>query len=96
VLTSLGVAPSLATFSRLEVLMNAAIVAAVSPAGLDGAVAGGRAWAAYRFVAAVLIETIHGLLLPARSASFGDVVANTAGMLAGSVLFLMIRPLRHG
>jgi hypothetical protein len=33
VLTSLGVAPSLATVSRLEVLMNAAIVAPVSLLG---------------------------------------------------------------
>jgi hypothetical protein len=52
-LTSIGVAPSLATLSRLEVLMNAAIVAPVSllarsrsPRRLA------RAWAAYGFVAA--------------------------------------------
>jgi VanZ family protein len=78
--------------------MNAAIVAPVS---LLGSMAfpqvGWRAWTAYGFVAAVLIETIQGVLLPARSASFSDVVANTAGMLAGAVLFLAIRPmLRHG
>jgi VanZ family protein len=55
------------------------------------------AWTAYGFVAAVLVETIQGVLLPTRSASFGDVVANTAGMLLGAVLFLPIRPmLRHG
>jgi hypothetical protein len=58
---------------------------------------GWRAWPAYGFLAAVLIETIQGVLLPAPSASFGDVVAHTAGMLAGAVLFLAIRPmLRHG
>ena len=78
--------------------MNAAIVAPVS---LLGSMAfprvGWRAWTAYGFVAAVLIETIQGVLLPARSASFGDVVANTAGMLLGAVLFLGISPmLRHG
>jgi hypothetical protein len=79
--TSLGVAPSLATFSRLEVLMKAAIVAAVSLLGsMPFPRAGWRAWPAYGFVAAVLIEMIHGVLLPARAASFGGVVANTAGM----------------
>jgi hypothetical protein len=61
VLTSLGVAPSLATFSRLDVLMNAAIVAPVS---LFGSMAfpqvGWRGWTAYGFVAAVLVENGSG------------------------------------
>jgi hypothetical protein len=33
------------------------------------------------------------VLLPARSSSFGDVVANKAGMLLGAVLFLGISPM---
>jgi VanZ family protein len=79
-------------------MMNAAIVAAVSL--LDSmafsrvAGATGRRTASW---APVLIETVQGVVLPARSASFGDVVANTAGMLLGAVLFLPIRPmLRQG
>jgi hypothetical protein len=61
-LTSIGVAPSLANFSGIEVLMNAAIVAAVSLLG-SIAFSGGRL-AGVRFVAAVLIETIQ-VVLPA-------------------------------
>jgi VanZ family protein len=98
VLTSLGVAPSLATFSRLDVLMNAVIVAAVSVLGsMAFSRLGWRAWPDCRFVAAVLIETIQGVLRPVRPASFADVVANTAGMLLGDVLYFPICPmLRQG
>jgi hypothetical protein len=71
VVTSVGVAPSLATFSRLEVLMNAAIVAAVNLLGsMAFSRVGWRAWPAYCFVAAVLIETIQGVLPPARPGCF--------------------------
>jgi hypothetical protein len=42
VLTLLDVAPSLATFSKLEVLMKAAIIAPRQRSGLDGVPAGGR------------------------------------------------------
>jgi hypothetical protein len=65
-LTSIGVAPSLATFSRLNVLMNAAIVAQRSR--LDGVPACRLAdLDGDGFVAAVLVETVLGVLLPARS-----------------------------
>jgi glycopeptide antibiotics resistance protein len=43
-------------------------------------------WTAYGFVIAVAIETVQGVALPERSASFADVVANTLGACAGALL----------
>lgn len=44
----------------------------------------------------VLIELVQGMLLPGRSASGSDVVANTAGALVGLVLAHLLRHLaRH-
>jgi hypothetical protein len=98
VLTSLGVAPSLGTFSRFEVLMNAAIGAAVSL--LARWRSRGWAGAPSRRTAswlAVLIETIQGVLLPARWRPSATWSRTRPGMLLGAVLFLTIRPmLRHG
>jgi hypothetical protein len=56
-LTSIGVPPSLATFSQLDVLMNAAIIAVSLLGWMAFPRMGCRTWPAYRFVAAVLIET---------------------------------------
>jgi VanZ family protein len=44
----------------------------------------------------VSVEVLQGLVLPGRQAAYSDVVANTAGILVGAVLYRAIRPmLRH-
>ena len=48
-------------------------------------------WTAYTFAIAVGIEFAQGLLLPARTASFADVVANTLGGLAGAAVAGVVR-----
>ena len=86
-LVRVGVPVHLVTFDRLEVLMNAAIVAPVTfLASLAWPARSWRDWTAFGFVLAVLVEVSQGLLLPGRQAAFSDVVANTAGALAGAAL----------
>jgi glycopeptide antibiotics resistance protein len=41
-------------------------------------------WVAWAFVLSCAVELSQGLFLPARSAQFVDVVANTLGALAGA------------
>ncbi len=54
-------------------------------------------WTAYGFVAALLVEVVQGVLLPDRSATYVDVVANTLGALLGSAAaHLVHRCLRPG
>jgi glycopeptide antibiotics resistance protein len=87
-----GAPPALTSFDRLEVLMNAVIVApATFLAALVVPRFGWRDWTCFGFVAAVTVEAAQGLLLPGRQASFSDVVANTAGALAGAVLLQVLR-----
>jgi len=86
VLDAVGIPSGITTFDRLEVLMNAVIVA---PATFLAALAvprfNWRDWTCFGFVASVAVEAVQGLLLPGRQASFSDVVANTAGALLGAV-----------
>ncbi len=83
----LGVPVRLVTFTRLEVLMNAVIVAPVTMlASLVWPRWSWRDWTAGGFLVALLVEGVQGLLLPGREAAFSDVVANTAGALAGALL----------
>jgi glycopeptide antibiotics resistance protein len=53
-----------------------------------------RDWTAYAFVISGLVELIQGLVLPHRTATFVDVVANTLGGLGGAVAVLALRRLR--
>ncbi|WP_051276784.1 VanZ family protein [Marmoricola sp. URHB0036] len=80
------------TFTRVEVLMNAVIIAPVS---LLGSRVWPRLrwqdWTAYGFVGASTVELIQGVLLPGRHASFSDIVANTIGALLGAVLYRRLR-----
>jgi glycopeptide antibiotics resistance protein len=88
----IGAPQELTSFDRLEVLMNAVIVApATFLASLVLPQYGWRDWTCFGFVAAVTVEGAQGLLLPGRQASFSDVVANTAGALAGAVLLHGVR-----
>ena len=83
----LGAPPTLVTYVRAEVVMNAVIIAPVS---FLGSTVFPRLrwqdWTAYAFLGAVTVEMVQGLVLPQRQASFSDIVANTAGALLGAVL----------
>ena len=74
-------------FARVEVLMNAVIIA---PLSFLGSRVWPRLrwqdWTAYAFVGATTVELVQGLLLPGRQASFSDIVANTFGALLGALL----------
>jgi glycopeptide antibiotics resistance protein len=86
-LTSAGLPEQLVAFNRLEVLMNAAIVAPVTfLASLVWPAWTWRDWTAAGFVFAVGVELAQGLLLPGRQAAFSDVVANTTGAMAGALV----------
>jgi hypothetical protein len=91
-LVRVGVDGPLVTYDRLEVVGNALIVV---PVALLGSVIRPswtwRDWTALAFVASLAVETAQGLLLPERQAAFSDVVANTAGALAGALLFRLLR-----
>jgi glycopeptide antibiotics resistance protein len=93
-LGSLGVPDRLVGFDRLEVLMNAVIMV---PLGFLGSAVflgtGWRTWAAYGFVGSLVVELLQALVLPARQASWSDVVANTLGLLTGAMLFAAIGPM---
>ena len=87
-----GAPHRLTSYDRLEVVMNAVIVApATFLASMVVPRFGWRDWTCFGFVAALTVEAAQGLLLPGRQASFSDVVANTAGALIGSALFAGLR-----
>jgi glycopeptide antibiotics resistance protein len=85
--TTLGFSPETANQSRAELLCNALILMPVSALGsLVWPRTTWRDWTAYSFVIAGTVELVQGLLLPERTASFDDVVANTLGGLGGAVV----------
>jgi glycopeptide antibiotics resistance protein len=97
-LTSLGAPSRLVTYPRLEVVMNAAIVAPVTFLGsLSFPSWSWRDWTAAGFLVAVGVELAQGLLLPGRQATFSDIVANTmgafAGALVGALVVTLVRPM---
>jgi glycopeptide antibiotics resistance protein len=96
-LREVGVSPAVASFSHLEVATNVALVV---PLSFLGSLVVNRwtwrDWTAWTFVGAVVVESLQGLLLPGRTATFSDVVANTLGGLVGACLasgLLSSRPL---
>jgi glycopeptide antibiotics resistance protein len=94
VLSSLGVPSRLVTDPRLEVVMNAAIVAPVTFLGsLSFPSWSWRDWTAAGFLVAVVVELAQGLLLPDREATFSDIVANTVGALVGALVVALVRPM---
>ena len=91
VLSSLGFPAKFVTYPRLEVLMNAAIVAPLTfLASLSWPSWSWRDWTAAGFLVAVAVELAQGLLLPGRQAAFSDIVANTAGALAGALVGALV------
>jgi glycopeptide antibiotics resistance protein len=90
--TGVGVPERIATESRVEFVLNAVILMPVSALGsLRWPRTTWRDWTAYAFVIAGAVELMQGLFLPARSAAFVDVVANTLGGLGGAVAVALVR-----
>lgn len=95
--TSVGFSPETATQARAEFLCNAAILAPVSALGsLVWTSTTWRDWTAYAFVIAGSVELVQGLLLPNRTASYIDIVANTLGGLVGALVVLVVRTFHAG
>ena len=94
VLSSMGMPSRLVTYPRLEVVMNAAIIAPVTFLGsLSFPSWSWRDWTAAGFLVAVVVELAQGLLLPDREATFSDIVANTMGALVGALVVALVRPM---
>jgi len=75
-----------------EFLCNVAILAPVSALGsLVWRRTTWRDWTAYTFVLAGTVELVQGLVLPDRTPSAIDIVANTLGGLVGAVAVLAAR-----
>lgn len=88
----LGVPDHLVTQARAEFLANALILMPVSALGsLVWPRTTWRDWTAYAFIIASAVEVAQGLLLPQRSATFADVVANTLGGLGGAAAVALTR-----
>jgi glycopeptide antibiotics resistance protein len=86
-LYDLGVPYHLAPQLRLEFLMNAVIIAPVPFLGsMILPQYTWRDWTALGFTGALTVEALQGLLLPDRSATYTDVVANTLGAFIGAGL----------
>jgi hypothetical protein len=84
------------TQARAEFLCNALIVVPVSALGsLVWPRTRWQDWTAWAFVGASLVELTQGVLLPARTASYADIVANTLGALLGALVVLASRALRR-
>lgn len=85
-LAAIGAPADLIRFDRLEILMNALIIAPVSFFGsLLLPRWTWRDWTAWVFAGATAVELIQGLLLSDRIAQFSDIVANTSGALLGAI-----------
>jgi hypothetical protein len=75
------------TFTWVEVLMNVVIIAPlVFLCSMVWPRLSWQQWAAYGFLGAIAVELLQGLLLPDRSASFSDIVANGTGATIGAVV----------
>jgi hypothetical protein len=86
--TRAGLPAPLVEPSRVEFVCNVLILMPLSLLGsvllprLDW-----RDWTAYGFVLSGTVELLQAVLLPDRSATFSDVVANTSGILMGAVAY---------
>lgn len=88
----LGVSPLRATQERAELVANVLLLMPLSTLGsLVWPRSTWRDWAAWSFVFAGSVELVQGLLLPGRTASMADVVANTLGGLLGALTVTVLR-----
>jgi glycopeptide antibiotics resistance protein len=85
--TWVGFSEETANQGRAEFLCNVAILAPVSAIGsLLWTRTTWRDWTAYAFVIACVVELVQELVLPGRTASYVDIVANTLGGLVGAAV----------
>jgi glycopeptide antibiotics resistance protein len=92
VLSHLGAPDRFVVFSRLEIVLNIAIIAPVTfLATFVRPSYSWRDWTAFGFCLACAVELLQGLLLPGRQASFSDVVANALGALLGALVGAALR-----
>ena len=76
--------------ANVLILVPLAFLGSIVLPGLDW-----RDWTAYGFVLSGCVELAQGLFLPARSATFADVVANTLGTLLGAFAFALVARLQR-
>lgn len=89
---ALGFRPETATQARAEFLCNVLILAPVAMLGsLIWPRTTWRDWTAFGFLIAGAVELTQGLVLPDRTASFADIVANTLGCLIGASVVGLLR-----
>jgi glycopeptide antibiotics resistance protein len=89
---SVGFSREVATQARAEFLCNALILAPVSLLGsLLWVRTTWRDWTAFGFLIAGMVELTQGALLPDRTASNTDIVANTLGCLLGALVVTFTR-----
>jgi glycopeptide antibiotics resistance protein len=94
---ALGFSAQTATQERAEFLCNVAILAPISLLGsLIWPRTTWRDWTAVGFLVAGSVELAQGVLLPGRTASATDVVANTLGCLAGALVIWISRRRKVG
>lgn len=87
-----GVPAGIASGGRVEFVTNAVMLMPVSALGLVvWPRTNWRDWTACAFVIAALAELAQAVLLPGRSATFVDIVANTLGGAAGAGLVGLVR-----
>lgn len=95
-LLAIGVSPTLADGTRVEFALNVAMfVPPVVVAALLLPRIRWSEWVVIAFVVSGAVELVQGLLLPDRSATFSDVVANTLGGLIAGVLVGAVRAARR-
>ena len=95
-LLAIGVSPTLADGTRVEFALNVAMfVPPVAVAALLLPRIRWSEWVVIAFVVSGAVELVQGLLLPDRSATFSDVVANTLGGLIAGVLVGAVRAARR-
>ena len=89
---AIGIAPELATQARAEFVANALILMPVSALGsMVWPATTWRDWTAWSFVLASGVELAQGLLLPDRTATMIDVIANTLGGMLGAAFVAVLR-----
>jgi hypothetical protein len=96
-LVRLGLPQALVTRTRVEFVLNAGMFAPLTMlTSLIWPRLSWTHWVAWAFVLSAGVELWQGLFLPARSAQFVDVVANTLGALGGAWVAVLPRRALRG
>lgn len=96
VLSAFGLPAVVTEPGRVEFVLNAAMFAPIANlAALARPRHPWANWVVYAFLASLAVETIQGLLLPARSAQFEDVVANALGAGVGAWCSTLVVPVLY-